>query len=129
MTQTTRIDKFLWAVRLLKTRSIASSECKSGKVLLNEQHVKPSTNLKKGDIIRIKKNPIWRSYQVIEILDKRVGAKLVENYIKEITPTEELERLELIKLANTQNVFREKGRPTKKERRKIDDFLTDKYLE
>ncbi len=125
MADSVRIDKFLWAVRLFKTRSLAASECKSGKVLLNEQHVKSSTNIKKGDMIRVKRNPIWRSYEVLEILDKRVGAKLVENYLKETTAAEELERFELMKLTAAQTSFRERGRPTKKERREIDDFFTD----
>lgn len=125
MAETVRIDKFLWSVRIFKTRSLAASECKGGRVFLNEQHVKSSTNIKKGDVIRVKKNPIWRSYEIIEVLDKRVGAKLVETYIKEVTPTEELERLEVIKLANAQTSFRDRGRPTKKERREIDNFFTE----
>lgn len=127
MANSVRIDKFLWAVRIYKTRSLAASECKSGKVYLNEQLVKSSTNIKKGDTVKVKKNPIWRSYEVLEVLDKRVGAKLVEIYIKEVTPAEELERFELMKLANSQTSFRDKGRPTKKERREIDNFFTEDF--
>ncbi len=125
MAESVRIDKFLWATRLYKTRSLAASECKSDKVLLNERFVKSSTMVKVGDIIKVKRNPIWRSYEVIALLEKRVGAKLVEKYITETTPDEELERLKLTQLANRQNVFRDKGRPTKKERRDIDNFFLD----
>jgi len=121
--ETERIDKFLWAVRLYKTRSKASEACKSKHVLVNEMPVKSSRTIKEGDTFKIRFNPIYREFQVIKVLKNRVGAKLVENYITEITAKIEQEKLEI----STQSVQlkREKGtgRPTKKDRRDLSDFF------
>ncbi len=115
-----RIDKFLWSVRLFKTRSKAADACRNGKVLMNGQNVKSSKLIYKGDEFQIKNPPIIYTYRVKEILKNRVGAKLVDNYLTNLTPEEELLKLEI----NTQAVFvkRDKGtgRPTKKERREIE---------
>ncbi|MGB1040616.1 MAG: RNA-binding S4 domain-containing protein [Flavobacteriales bacterium] len=117
-----RIDSFLWSVRLFKTRSKATEACKKNRVHLNGAEVKPSKEVKKGDNILIRKSGIKFEYQVLEILSKRVGAKLVPDYIKETTSMEELEKLKLQQLA--QKTYREKGsgRPTKKDRRDLEDF-------
>jgi ribosome-associated heat shock protein Hsp15 len=117
-----RIDKFIWAVRFYKTRSIGSEAVKSGQVLLNDAEVKPAQTIKVGDEIKVKRNPIWRTYKIKKLLKNRVSAKLVENYIDEITPESEIEKLELMKLMPGFDRQKGAGRPTKKERRTIDKF-------
>lgn len=117
-----RIDKFIWAVRLFKTRSLSAKAVKSDQVLLNDEKIKPAQNVKVGDVVKVKRLPIWRSYKVKELLKRRVGAKLVEQYIDDVTPAEEIEKLEMMKLMPGYNRERGKGRPTKKERRNLDDF-------
>jgi ribosome-associated heat shock protein Hsp15 len=123
-----RIDKYLWSVRIYKTRSIATEECKHSHVLVNGNCVKPSYNIKVGDIIQIKASPILKSYKVIGILDKRVSAVLSTQYIADITPEEEFNKLAFIQ-NNRKSAFvkHEKGlgRPTKKDRREIDKFKND----
>lgn len=117
-----RIDKFIWAVRFFKTRSLSASEIKAGNVLLNEEGIKPAQSVKTGDVIKVKRNPIWRSYKVKELLKKRVGAKLVDQYIEEVTPKEEIEKLELMKMMPGFDRRKGEGRPTKRERRDLDKF-------
>ncbi|HKL40041.1 MAG TPA: S4 domain-containing protein [Cryomorphaceae bacterium] len=117
-----RIDKFIWAVRLFKTRSISASEIKSGNILINEENIKASQSVKVGDVIKVKRNPIWRSYKVKELLKKRVGAKLVDQYITEVTPAEEIEKLEMMKMMPGFDRQKGQGRPTKRERRDIDKY-------
>jgi ribosome-associated heat shock protein Hsp15 len=120
-----RIDKFLWAVRLYKTRSQAASECSKGRVQINSQIAKPSREVKIGDVIQIKYKVITRSYKVKNLLDRRVGAKLVDNYIEEITPQDELLKLKLYQEYQRTSVPRrtEKGRPTKRDRRQWDKYF------
>lgn len=118
-----RIDKFLWTVRLFKTRSLATEECKKGRVLIDGIPVKSSRMVKKGDEISIKEPPIFRIYKVIELSDKRMGAKLIPGFIVDITPQDQLEMLELTKLANKLNRARGMGRPTKKDRREMNSFI------
>jgi len=120
-----RVDKFLWAVRLYKTRSIATEACKKGHISLNGHSVKPSAKVNNGQEIQVKKNNIYYKYRIKQLLDKRVGAKFVDNYIEDITPTKELEKLELDTYAR--NLYRQKGtgRPTKKERRDLDRLWED----
>jgi len=117
-----RIDKWLWAVRIFKTRSQASDACKNSKVKLNETIVKSSKTIKIGDIIEVKKPPVLFKYKVKELLQKRVGAKLVEKYCIDITPEQEIIKLDITKISI--GGYREKGsgRPTKKERRLLDDW-------
>lgn len=118
-----RIDSFLWSVRLFKTRSKASEACKKNRILINGTEAKPSKEIRKGDTILIKKSGVKFEYMVIEVLAKRVGAKLVSDYLNDITKVEEKEKLKLQQLA--QKTYRDKGagRPTKKDRRDLDDFL------
>ncbi len=117
-----RIDKFIWAVRFYKTRSIGAEAVKTGQVLLNDSPVKASQNVKPGDIIKVKRNPIWRTYKVKSLLKNRVGAKLVDDYIEDCTPQAELEKLEMMKLMPGFDREKGAGRPTKKERRDLDEW-------
>ena len=116
-----RIDKYLWAVRIYKTRSIASDACKKGKVLINGIPVKPSRTINKSDEFQVKQNPVLRTYRIIGILSKRTGAKHVSDYLEEITPEEELLKLDMHEKYNS--VQRDKGKPTKKERRDLKYFF------
>ena len=117
-----RIDKFIWAVRLFKTRSLSASEIKAGNVLINEENIKASQSVKVGDVIQVKRNPIWRSSEVKELLKSRVGAKLVGQYIAEVTPAAEIEKLEMMKMMPGFDRRKGEGRPTKRERRDIDKY-------
>lgn len=118
-----RLDKYLWSVRLYKTRSQASDACKKGHIFVNEITSKPSKEVKVGDVITVRKHGIRFEYEVLDLLEKRVGAKLVENFMKEVTPLEELERFKMIQLAQKEYRAKGEGRPTKRDRREIDDWL------
>jgi ribosome-associated heat shock protein Hsp15 len=120
MEESVRIDKWLWAVRLFKSRSIATEECKKGHITIDGISVKPSRIPKVGDIIQVRKNPVTYSYKVIGIAGKRVSAKLASEYLEDITPPEVLKILEIRKQMNNFERDRGAGRPTKKERRDID---------
>jgi len=115
-----RIDKFLWSVRLYKTRSIASDECRKGRIYINDIQVKPSRSVLKNEIIIVKKPPVIYSYRVIEPIDNRVSAKLVANFIDDLTPEEEKAKLDIRDSIGIIHRMRGTGRPTKKERRQID---------
>ena len=114
-----RIDKFLWSVRLFKTRNQASTACRAGKVRMGDQAVKPSREVKLLDVIVVRVWNMTRTIRVKELLHNRVGAKLVEVYIEEMTPPEEFERAEMLRKLNAERRDRGAGRPTKKERREI----------
>ncbi len=118
-----RIDKYVWCVRLAKTRSISSEWVSKGKVKLNGAQVKPSKDVNVRDVISISKNTATFSYKVIGIIEKRVGAPLVKDCITDITPIEELEKFKLYQAA--QSTYRQygEGKPNKKDRRSLDDFL------
>ncbi len=118
-----RIDKWLWAVRIYKTRSLATQACKIGRVSVDGVEAKPSRLIREGDVVQVRKPPVTYSFKVLEALDKRVGAKLVPLKMKNITPPEEYEILEMNRLSGFINRSRGTGRPTKKERRQLDDFL------
>ena len=115
-----RIDKYLWAIRVYKTRTDATDACKGGKIRINGLDIKPSKTVKVGDVITARKGSVTYSYKVLDLLEKRVGAKLVENYALNQTPAEELEKLR----APIETFFlkrdRGAGRPTKKDRRQMD---------
>jgi ribosome-associated heat shock protein Hsp15 len=119
-----RIDKFLWSVRIYKTRSIASDACRKGKIIINNVQVKPSRIILKNEIIIVKKPPVIYSYRVIEPVGNRVSAKLAELYAEDTTPPEEKAKLDLKQVGV---IHRDKGtgRPTKKERRLIDKIKED----
>ena len=120
MDEPVRIDKWLWAVRLFKTRTLATEECKKGRVTIDGVSVKPSRVPKPGDIIKVRKNPVIYSYKVIGLIGKRIGAKLVHEFVEDITPPEELKNLELRQQMGSFERDRGTGRPTKKDRRDID---------
>ena len=123
MAEGIRIDKWLWAVRLYKTRSLAAEECKKGKVNINGMSVKPSREIKEGETIQLRRPPITRSYKVLALTENRMAAKLVPEYLVETTPASELELLEMQKNMSIYNRERGTGRPTKKDRRDLDDFF------
>ena len=120
-----RIDKWLWATRIFKTRTIALEECKKNRIAVNDLPAKPSRMIKVGDIVQVRKPPITYSFKVLDITSNRVGAKLVPQYLENITPPEQYELLELQKISGFVDRARGTGRPTKKERREIDDFFSD----
>ncbi|HPY81765.1 MAG: S4 domain-containing protein [Bacteroidales bacterium] len=119
---TIRIDKWLWAVRIYKTRNLANAACNNNQVKVNSVLVKPSRLIHVGDCIQVKKTPIFHTYKVLAILSQRQSAKVVANYVEDITPPEEIEKLQTMRLQKS--VVREKGlgRPTKKERRSLEEF-------
>jgi len=112
----------VWAVRLYKTRSIGAEAVKTGQVMLNDAPVKPAQTVKPGDVLKVKRNPIWRTYKIKELLKNRVGANLVDQYIEDCTAPEELEKLEMMKLMPGYDREKGSGRPTKKERRDLDQW-------
>jgi len=114
-----RVDKWLWAVRIYKTRSMATDACRKGRILIEGQAVRPSRILKQGDIIQVRRPPVLYQYRVTGLLAKRLSARLVQEYVENITPESELENL---KVRETFFVVRDQGtgRPTKKERRSMD---------
>ena len=122
MSKTVRIDKFLWSVRIFKTRTKATEACKTGKVRINEASVRPAKGVAINDTIQLRRGPLNFTYKVKELLGKRVGAKLVDDYVKDLTTKEELEKLEVLRLSHTRWRDRGQGRPTKKDRREIDEF-------
>jgi ribosome-associated heat shock protein Hsp15 len=117
-----RIDKYLWAVRLYKTRSIATDACRSGRVKLNGLPVKPSHEISVGEIYELNIEQTHRTVQVKELLANRVGAKLVENYLTDLTPPEEYERIQMARQYGFEHRDRGAGRPTKRDRREIEEF-------
>lgn len=120
-----RIDKFLWSVRIYKTRSIASDECRKGRIIINDIQVKPSRTILKNEIISVKKPPVIYSYRVIEPIENRVSAKLVEQYIEDLTSGEEKAKLDFRQAGGRAYRAKGTGRPTKKERRQIDRVKDD----
>ncbi len=123
MSDPIRVDKWLWAVRVFKTRSMATEAVKKGRVYIADMAVKPSRVVKIGDVVKVRKAPVTYSYKVLQLADKRMGAKLVSDYMEDVTPKEELEILEVQKHSGWFQRERGTGRPTKKDRRDLDDFF------
>lgn len=123
MADTVRIDKWIWAVRIFKTRSQATESCRKGHVSIGDLPVKPSRIVHPGEIVKIRKEQITRSFKVLALAEKRMSAALVKNFLEDVTPKEELEILEMQK--NMRWITRDKGtgRPTKKDRRDMDSFF------
>lgn len=117
-----RIDKYLWCIRLFKTRNMATEACKKGHVKINDSNVKPAKEIFGNEIINIRKNQMNYEIAVIDIPKSRVGAKLVDLYRKDMTPKEELERLDLLKFTKNHHRKKGTGRPTKRDRRDIDEY-------
>ena len=120
-----RIDKYLWHTRYFKTRNIASTACKKGQVKVNGLVVKPAREVYPSDEVIVRKNQINHQFIVLDIPNNRIGAKLVAIYRKDITPKEAFENVELIKYSRAYYRKKGTGRPTKKDRREIDDYLDD----
>jgi len=123
MAENVRVDKWLWAVRIYKTRSQATEACRKGHVSIDNQPVKPSRTIHPGETVQVRKSPIVRSFKVLALAEKRMSAKLADDFVEDVTPPEELEILDMQK--NMRWITREKGkgRPTKKDRRNLDDFF------
>ncbi|MCL1937475.1 MAG: RNA-binding S4 domain-containing protein [Candidatus Azobacteroides sp.] len=117
-----RIDKWMWATRIFKTRTIAMEACKKNRVMVNGTVVKPSRMIKVGDTIQVRKPPMTYSFKALDLTANRVGAKLVPSYLENVTPPEQYELLELQKISGFVDRVRGTGRPTKKERRDLDSF-------
>ena len=124
-----RIDKWLWAARIFKTRTIAAEACKKGRVSVNGAQVKPARMVKPGDVINVKKSPITYSFKVLQAIEKRVGAKLVPEIMENVTTPEQYELLEMSKISGFVDRARGTGRPTKKDRRSLDEFFTPEYID
>lgn len=122
-----RVDKYLWAMRIYKTRSIATDACKCGRVKINGAEVKPSRTFHVGDVFTVRKGPITYTYRILQLWGNRLGAKMVPEYLQDITPKEQLELLELARYAAQSGRDRGTGRPTKKDRREIEQFFSDDY--
>jgi ribosome-associated heat shock protein Hsp15 len=123
MAENVRVDKWMWAVRIFKTRSQASEACRKGHILIGSLPVKPSRILHQGEIIKVRKEQVVRSFKVIELTEKRMAAKLAAAFIEDVTPPEELEILEMKKNMRWVSRDRGTGRPTKKDRRDMEDFF------
>lgn len=115
-----RIDKWLWAVRIFKTRSQASEACRKGRILINDVQVKPSRVIKEGEIVIVKKPPVTHQFKILGLLENRQSAKGIVNFVEDLTPEEEKEKLEIKKHIGFEIRDRGIGRPTKRERRLID---------
>lgn len=120
-----RIDKWLWAARIFKTRTIAADACKNGRVTIKGVRLKPSHMIKEGDVIDVKKAPITYSFRVLQTIENRVGAKLVPQVLENVTLSEQYELLEMSRISGFVDRARGTGRPTKKERRQLDDFVSE----
>ena len=127
MAEQARIDKWLWAVRIYKTRSIAAEACKKGHVSIGERTAKPAHNIRVGDVVNVKKAPITYSFKVLKCAENRVGAKLVPELMENITPQEQYEILEMSRMSGFVDRARGTGRPPKKERRDLDQFVEEGY--
>lgn len=122
-----RIDKWMWATRIFKTRTIAVEACKKNRVMINGVNVKPSRMIKLGDIIQVRKPPVTFSFKVLGLTERRMGAKLVPEYLENVTPPEEYEILEMNKISGFVNRAKGLGRPTKKDRRELEEFTDDGF--
>ena len=123
-----RLDKWLWAARIFKTRSMAIDACKNGRVMIDGVKLKPSRMIKEGEVIQVKKPPITYSFKVLQTIQNRVGAKLIPEVLENVTPSDQIEILEMHRLSGFVNRARGTGRPTKKERRELDEFTTPAFF-
>lgn len=123
MADTARIDKWLWAARIFKTRSIAADACKNSRVTINGVNVKPSHMVKAGETVSVKKPPVIYSFRILQCIEQRVGAKLIPNIYENVTDPKQYEILEMSRICGFVDRARGTGRPTKKERRSLDAFI------
>lgn len=120
-----RLDKWLWAARIYKTRTLAADACKNGRVTINGAQAKPARTVKEGDKVGVRKAPITYTFRVKQAIEKRVGAKLLPDVLENITTPDQYELLEMSKISGFVNRARGTGRPTKKDRRALDEFAED----
>ena len=120
-----RVDKWLWAVRVFKTRSIATEACKKGRVMLGDTPVKPSRTLKPGDVVKVRKPPVTYSFRVLALTQNRLGAKLVPEYMENVTPQSEWHLLDMVKISGFVDRRKGLGRPTKREGRELSRFTEE----
>ena len=125
MTTEARIDKWLWAARIFKTRTIAAAACKKGQVSLKGSTVKASRMIKVGDVIDVRKPPVTYSFRVLQAIERRVGAKLIPEILENVTASEQYEILEMNKISGFINRAKGTGLPTKKDRRSLDEFQNE----
>ena len=123
MADTARIDKWLWASRIFKTRSLAANACKNGRVTINGVNVKPSHMVKTGETVSVKKPPVTYSFKILQCIEQRVGAKLIPGIYEKVTDPKQYEILEMNRISGFIDRARGTGRPTKKERRSLDAFI------
>jgi len=123
-----RLDKWLWAARIFKTRSIAADACKNGRITIGGVKQKASKMVKEGDVIEVRKPPITYSFKILQAIQNRVGAKLVPEVLENVTTREQLELLEMNRISGFVGRARGTGRPTKKERRELDDFIQPAFF-
>ena len=122
-----RIDKWLWAARLFKTRTLAAEACKKGRVSVNGAQIKPSKMVKPGEVVQVRKPPVTYSFKVLQAIEKRVGAKLVPEIMENVTTPDQYELLEMSKISGFVDRARGTGRPTKKDRRSLDEFTSEPF--
>ena len=124
MSEIARIDKWLWAARIFKTRSIAADACKNGRVTIGGVNVKPSHTVKAGETVSVRKPPVTYSFRILKPIEQRVGAKLIPEIYENVTTADQYELLEMNRISGFVNRARGTGRPTKKDRRAMDAFVT-----
>ena len=129
MAQDERIDKWLWAMRVFKTRSIATDACKKGRVMMGGVAVKPSRTVKVGDVVDVRKPPITYTFRVKALAPNRLGAKLVPDYLENITPQSQYELLEMTRISGFVDRRKGLGRPTKRDSREMTRFREDTYAD
>ena len=129
MAQEERVDKWLWAPRIFKTRSIATDACKKGRIAVDGVTVKPSRTVKIGDKISVRKPPVTYTFEVIGLTEARVGAKLVPNFLKNLTTRDQYELLDMVRISGFVNRQKGLGRPTKKEGRELAQFTEMSFSE
>lgn len=117
-----RIDKWMWATRIFKTRTIAAEACKKNRIMINGVNVKPSRMIKVGDVIQVRKPPVTYSFKVLALSQNRMGAKLVPEYLENVTTPEQYEILEMNRISGFVDRAKGQGRPTKKDRRELEQF-------
>ena len=117
-----RIDKWLWAVRVFKTRTVASDACKKGRVMLGDAIAKPSRTVKVGDVVKVRKPPVTYSFKVLALTENRLGAKLVPEYMENVPPRSELDLLDVVRISGFIDRRKGLGRPTKREGRELSRF-------
>ena len=123
MSDIARIDKWLWAARIFKTRSLAADACKNGRVTMEGVRVKPSHTIKAGDTVSVRKPPVTYSFKVLKPIEQRVGAKLLVGVYENVTDAKQYELLEMSRISGFVDRARGTGRPTKKDRRQMDAFV------